>query len=160
MIVDGPTLAHVRTVAENMRAADVAEFMAVSFARNHAELADTLVERYGSNGETYCFSDGDTPVAVGAMVEGRPNVITIMFFATEMFPRIAIPLARFCKQRLFPHYRNLGAHRIECIAISNEPKKHRWIELLGMKHEGEFAGFGKHGESFTQFAWVKQEEIT
>jgi len=160
MIVDGPSLAHVRAVARNMRADDVAEFMAVSFARNHAELADALVERYGGNGETYCFSQDDTPIGVGAMVEGRPNVITIMFFATDMFPAIAAPLAKFCKQRLFPRYRALGVHRIECIAIADQPKKRRWIELLDMKHEATFAGYGKNGEAFSQFAWVKQGEMT
>jgi len=155
MIVDRPSLAHVRAVAENMRQDDVDEFMSVSFARDRAELADGLVERYASNGEAYCFSDGETPVAVGAMVEGRPNVITIMFFATDRFPAIALPLARFCKRNLFPRYRAVGVHRIECIAIADQPKKRRWIELLGMQHEATFAGYGKNGEAFGQYAWVR-----
>ena len=72
MIVDGPTLAHVRTVAKNMRAADVAEFMAVSFARNHAELADTLVERYGKDVVHAAAFDIRDPVAMEAALLALP----------------------------------------------------------------------------------------
>lgn len=154
MIVSGPSREHVRFVADSIRAKDAEEFISVSFAEDRKQLADMLVERYGENDATYCFSDGETPVAVGAMVEGRPNVITIMFFATDLFPVIALPLARFCRQRLFPRYRNAGVHRIECIAVDGYDASHRWIEILGMKREAVLRGFGKNGETFHQFAWV------
>lgn len=157
MIVGPPSPEHVRSVAERMRASDAAEFMAVSFAEDRRQLADMLVQRYGDSADAYAFSLGDVPVAVGAMVEGRPNVITIMFFATDDFDRIALDLARFCKRRLFPRYRNAGAHRIECIAIDDQPANHRWIEMLGMKHEATLRGFGKGGETFRQFAWVADD---
>lgn len=158
MKIDAPTVAHVRHVADNIREKDADEFLAVSFARGRAELADNLVERYGRNFETYCFSEDDgTPVAVGAMCEGRPNVVTLMFFATAQFRKLALPIARFTKHRLFPHYRGLGIHRIECISIAGYEESHRWIRLCGMAEEGVFRGFGRDGQTFHQFAWVADD---
>lgn len=155
MRIDTPTSEHVRYVADHIRPKDAEEFLAVSFAGTQAELADSLVERYSAHHQAYCFSDDDgTPVAVGAMCEGRPNVITLMFFATERFAKLALPIARFTKHRLFPEYRAAGVHRIECISIAGYEQAHRWIRLCGMQEEGVFRGFGKGGETFHQFAWV------
>lgn len=158
MMIDVPSVDHVRYVADHIRPKDAEEFLAVSFASNRAELADTLVARYGAHPEAYSFSDDDgTPVAVGAMVEGRPNVITLMFFATEQFGRLALPIARFTKRNLFPNYVEAGVHRIECISIAGYEQAHKWIRLCGMKEEGVFRGFGKNGETFHQFAWVADD---
>lgn len=156
MKTDPGSLAHVRHVADNMRDKDAAEFLAVSFHKTRQELADSLVERYARGADTYCFSlDDGTPVAVGAMVEGRPNVITLMFFATDRFGEIALPLARFTKRQLFPRYFAAGVHRIECISIDGYSDNHRWIALLGLNWEAEFPCFGKDGQKFHQFALVK-----
>ncbi len=157
MIVAPPSLAHVRYVADHMRADDRAEFSAVSFTETDAALADHLVERYGAGQDVYCFSKDDAPVAVGAMVNGRPNVVTLMFFATDRFAELALPIARFVTRNLFPEYRAAGVHRIEAISMDGYDASHRWIELLGLRREGVFRGFGRAGESFHQFAWVADD---
>lgn len=158
MIVGEPSIKHVRFVADRMRDKDAEEFLALSFAGNAAELADVMVHKYSANQQTFCFSDGDEPVAVGAMVEARPNVITLMFFATDAFPKLALQIARFTRQRLFPKYRAAGVHRIECVSIDGYEAAHRWIEILGLKREGgPMRGFGKGGETFHQFAWVADD---
>src|SRR5690606_23608090 len=97
---------------------------------------------------------GDEPVAAGAMVGARPNVITLMFFATDDFPKIALPLTRFITKNLFQKYRDNGVHRIECVSIEGYDEAHRWIKILGLHHEAVFPGFGKNGEAFHQFAKV------
>lgn len=155
MIVSAPTFRHVRAVASQMRAKDRTEFMAVSSASTHADLVERLVQLYGDNDATYCFSDDDgEPIGAGAMIEARPNVVTLMFMATDRFNTIALPLAKFCRRRLFPKYRALGVHRIECIALDGYDENHRWIEMLDMEREGVLRGFGRNGETFHQFAWV------
>lgn len=156
MKTDAPTLHHVRYVADHMREQDAAEFLAVSRFETREQLARSLVERYARNDDVFCFSDDDgTPVAVGAMIESRPNVITLMFFATDMFDRIALALARFTLRTLFPRYRAAGIHRIECISIDGYERNHRWIELIGLQREAVLQRFGKNGEAFHQFAWVQ-----
>jgi hypothetical protein len=113
-----------------------------------------LIERYADFNGTICISDDDGPVAVGALVEGRPNVVTLMFFATDRFPGIANSLARFATKTLFPQCRMNGVHRIECISINGYEETHRWLGVLGLKHEATLRGFGRGGETFHQFAWV------
>lgn len=152
-----PSIDAVRYVAERMRNKDVEEFIALSFAKDAAELADGLVDRYSAHPDGVCFFDVDEPVGVGAMVEARPNVRTLMFFATDSFGGLALPIARFTKRILFPKYREAGAHRIECISIEGYEEAHRWIDLVGMSHEGAMRGYGRHGETFHHFAWVADD---
>jgi len=155
MRVEETTPENVRYVAERMRESDYREFSAVSYAKTRGQLADVMTEIYGQHPGGLCAYADDEPVAVGAMVEGRPNVVTLMFFATERMGDIAYPLTRFIRNTLFPRYREDGVHRIECISIEGHELAHRWIRLLGLKHEARFAGYGKGGEAFHQFAWVK-----
>lgn len=149
-----PSEKDLRYVAENMRDRDVAEFMAVSHAETRAGLVDDLVARYAQHPGLICGFADNEPTAIGAMVAARPNVITLMFFATEKFSKIAIPLTRFIRQRLFPRYINDGVHRIECVSIDGYEETHRWIEALGLQHEARHEGYGRNGETFHTFAKV------
>lgn len=155
MRVDVTTPENVRHVAERMRASDYREFSALSYASDLPELTALLVRDYGEHPSGICAYAGDEPVAVGAMVQGRPNVITLMFFATDDFPKIALPLTRFITKNLFEKYRAEGVHRIECVSIDGYDEAHRWIKLLGLHHEAVLSGFGKNAEAFHSFAWVK-----
>jgi len=152
--IEAPTLEDVRHVAQNMRAADIREFQALSFGEDAAALAASLVERYGEHPDTIGFFVDDEPVGIGALIEGRPNVVTLLFFATDKFATAALGIAKFTKQRLFPRYRKAGAHRIEAVSIDGHDDAHRWIKLVGLDHEATMRGFGKNGETYHQFAWV------
>lgn len=143
-------------VARHMRETDFAEFSAVSTATNREELVDVLMGRYASRPETICASTKAGPVAIGAALEVRPNVLALMFFATDEFPSIAYPLTRFIKQRLFPPLVAAGVHRIEAISIEGYTQAQRWLGVLGLKPEtGPLRNYGKNGEAFVQFSWVK-----
>lgn len=155
MRVDVTTPENVRHVAERMRASDFREFSALSHADNQEEMTTLLVQGYGEHPSGICAYDGEEPVAVGAMVQGRPNVVTLMFFATDEFPKIALPLTRFITKNLFEKYRGEGVHRIECISVDGYDEAHRWIKLLGLHHEAVMPGFGKNGEAFHSYSWVK-----
>lgn len=155
MRIDAPSRADILSVALAMRERDYDEFSALSFADDRTALAEALADRYAGRDDTFCAYAGDEPVAVGAMVQGRPNVVTLMFFATERMPEIGLALTKFITQRLFPAYRAKGVHRIECVSLEGYEEVHRWIEVLGLRREaGPFQGFGRRGEAFIQFAWV------
>lgn len=161
MRLEDTTPENVRYVAERMRESDFREFSAVSFARDRRQLAELMTKIYGEHPGGICAYSGDEPVAVGAMVEGRPNVVTLMFFATDALNEIAIPLTRFIRNNLFPRYREEGIHRIECISIDGHTAAHRWIRLLGLEREtGPMLGYGKNGETFFQFAWTRDAGTT
>lgn len=154
MRVDITTPENVRYVAERMRDSDYREFSALSHASTRQEMIDSLVEAYGNHQGGICAYLGDEPVAVGAMVEGRPNVITLMFFATDDMHKIVLPLTRFITKNLFEKYRANGVHRIECVSIDGYDEAHRWIKMLGLHHEAVFPSFGKNEEPFHSFAKV------
>lgn len=154
MKVDRADAQAVRFIADRLRERDVIEFTATSFAATRGQLTDDLVRRYAGLPGGICASIGDRPVAFGATIEARPNVLTLLFFATDEFPAIALGLTRFIRQRLFPAQRAAGAHRIECVSIDSHTDAHRWIEILGLEREAEMPGYGKAGETFYQFAWT------
>ncbi len=161
MRIDAPSRADITAVALAMRPRDYDEFSALSFADDRAALAATLADRYANRDDTFCAYEDDEPIAVGAMVQGRPNVVTLMFFATDRLPEIGMALTKFITQRLFPSYRARGVHRIECVSLAGYEEVHRWIAALGLQPEtGPLAGYGRNGEAFVQFAWVSDASPT
>lgn len=154
MRIDRARPADIRRVALAMRENDLKEFLALSWAEGREALADDLADRYTEYSGIVAYK-GQEPVAVGAMVERRPNVLTLGFFATDRLPEIALPLTRFIKRRLFAPMVMAGAHRIEAVSMVGHHAAHRWIETLGLQMEALCRGYGRNGEDFVQFAWVK-----
>ena len=155
MKLEAPTRGDVRHVATLMRERDVTEFLAVAHVETKADLIEALVARYGGSHDAICAYVDKVPIAVGAMVRARPNVVTLAFFATDRFPEVALELTKFIRNRLFPQYRADGVHRIECISIEGYADAHRWIGLLGLEQEAVMPKYGKGGETYLQFAWVE-----
>lgn len=154
MKISEPDRDAVLEVALGIRDRDVAEFLAISPLETRDQLAASLVTRYATSTDVFVASQHGVNIAAGAMVQHRPHVVTLMFFATDRFPEIATALTKFIRQRLFPRYRASGVHRIECVSIDGYDEVHRWIELLGLKREAIMPGYGKNGETFVQFAWA------
>ncbi|MCY0148308.1 hypothetical protein OEG84_11450 [Hoeflea sp. G2-23] len=155
--IEAPAEADVRYVADRMRDDDVREFMSVSFAERKIDLVDDIVRRFGLHPGAIGFYLDDEPVGIGGLIEGRPHVGTLLFFATDKFASVALGIAKFTRQRLFPRYREAGMHRIEAISIDGHASAHRWIKMIGLKHEAALRGFGKGGETYHQFAWVADD---
>jgi hypothetical protein len=152
--VEGGTNEALAEVVAHIRDTDVREFLALSYLDTRDEICADLVARYTDRTDTFVAIRDDRAVAFGAMVEHRPNVISAGFFATEDFPAVALPVARFVRRELFPAYRRAGVHRIECMIIDGYESAMLFVRLLGLKIEHEVRGCGKHGESFFSFAWV------
>ena len=147
----------VRRVAANLRDKDVAEFLALSHAPDRHALAAQLLDRWGGHPAAIVVRDEEGPVCIGGGIEHRPNVITLMLFATDRFAGIALPLTRFVTRQLFYRWRVAGVHRIEAFSMEGHDEAHRWIELLGLDREAELTGYGRGGETFIQFAWVRDD---
>lgn len=150
-MIEIATSEDVWNVALRMRESDFLEFAAVSNVDSREAMADALAARIEQ--PIGVFRDG-RPVAIGAMVETRPNVATLLFFATDAFPDVALELTRFVRRRLFPKYREVGFHRFECVSIEGHVAAHRWIKILGLELEAYLPKYGRAGEAFYQFAWV------
>lgn len=154
MRIDPASVDDVRFAALNMRDRDYEEFSAVSPARDRTELAELLATRYGDRPDVMCGRDDGTAICIGGTIEARPNVITLLFFATDEFPKIALPITRFIRKNLFPKLIAAGAHRIEAVSMAGYDQTHAWLRTIGLEQEtGLMHGYGKAGEAFVQFSW-------
>lgn len=154
MQVSAADATDIEYVALRMRDSDLREFLAVHDCDGRVELAGRLARIYGPRSDVIVAGLPDEPIAIGALVEARPRVLTLMFFATDRLPQIALPLTRFIRNNLFPKVQAAGTHRIECVSIAGHREAHRWIQVLGLDQEAVCRGYGKDGETFHQFAWV------
>lgn len=155
MILDRATPAEIHDVALAMRDSDFDEFRAVSWADDREALAHQLTDVYGERPDVLCARlKGAGPIAIGGALQLRPNVATLLFFATPEFGRIAVPMTRWIRSELFPRLGGAGVHRVEAVSsFANKPAS-RWLTLLGMRREtGPMVGYGKRGEAFVQ--WMR-----
>lgn len=137
-----------------MRESDYREFSALLPVQTRAELADALADRFAGE-DVLVAKSGDVAVAIGRVLETRPNVLTLGFYATDRLPEIGKALTRFIKQRLLPPMVAAGVHRIECVSIEGHTAAHDWIRVLGLEQEGPpLRAYGKNRENFISFAWV------
>lgn len=126
-------------------------------ADTRAQMASLLPWRYGMRDDVLCGADNDgTPIWIAGTIEGRPHVVTLLFFATDAFPKYALPTTRFVKKQLFPRYFEAGVHRMEAISLASYEKAHGWLRVLGLTPEtGPLEGYGKRGEAFIQFSMAR-----
>lgn len=155
MRVDAATRGDIAYVARDMRERDFLEISAVTPCDTREHLAALLAADFGGHPLTVVAGDEIEPIAVAGIVEQRPNVGTLMFFATDRWPVIGPAFTRFIVRRAFPAYWDRGAHRLECMSIEGYDEVHRWLRVLGLNREARMPGYGKRGEAFIQFAKVR-----
>lgn len=157
MRLEYATADDVRAVALAMRESDYREFSALSPTTDREGLAERLAARYSGRDDVLAaFCDGQ-PVAVGGLIESRPNVLTALFFATDDFQKVGLEVTYFVK-RLLPQVKANGVHRIEAVSLVGHTEAHRWIRHFGLLPEGPpMRGYGKNGEAYQQFAWIDDD---
>lgn len=159
MRVTEATAQNINSVAERMRERDLAEFSATSFFSDREGAAVTLVERYAGLENLECATlDDGTPVAIGGVLWLRPNVASILFFATDDFERIVVPLTRHVRRNVIATAKDVGAHRIECMSLASYTQMRSWVEVFGLREEARLRAYGKNGEDFISYAWVENQE--
>lgn len=158
MKIEAVTEANIRYVAERMRERDVAEFSAMSYFSDRQNAADLLVENYAEYpGLECCTLDDGTPVGIGGVIWTRPNVASMLFFATDDFDKIVVSLTRHSAKNIFSPAKVI-AHRIECFSLASYTQMQQWVELFGLRKEAVLSQYGKNGEDFFVYAWVKGQE--
>lgn len=156
MQIKSATIDEVHHVAMHMRGRDFEEFAATSASDDREALANRLAARYGGRPDVLCGLADGVPVCIGGTIETWPGVISLLFFATDEFPRIGRGITRFIRRELFPRYFEAGVHRIQAISLDGYSEVHAWLRALGLEKEAEFPCFGKDRQTFVQFAKVKQ----
>lgn len=158
MITFGPaTPSDIARVALNMRDRDLAELSAMSYVNGRAEAAEVLVERYTGRSGVECAKLNGVPVAIGSMLWTRPGVVSLLFYATDAFPKVAVGLTRYIRNGPMREAKG-RAHRIECFSLSSYTEMRQWVEGFGLRPEATLRQFGRNGEDFIVYAWLRDEE--
>jgi len=159
--IKSATAQEIYDVAVGMRERDFIEIGALNFAEGREDLAQALARRYMMNEDVLCASWSDRPICIGGFINTRPNVISLMMFATSDFPKIGVGITRFIKHQMFPRLEQAGVHRIEAISLEGYDEVHDWLRVLGLEAETEpLRNFGKNGEAFRYFARVMDARPT
>ncbi len=154
MRIEPPCTRDVAYVGAYMRQRDRDEFIALTHFASYGELVFSLIERFASHPDVFVVHD-EEPVAVGGMILHRPNVATLLFFATDKFAAVGRPFTRFVKKQLFRTYVERGVHRIEAQALADYGEVRSWLNVLGLTAEATMPGFGRDGQTYIQYAWTK-----
>ncbi|RUP22305.1 hypothetical protein [Methylobacterium sp.] len=157
MILEPVTYATALQVGQGMRERDVMEFAAVAPV-GAEDLAPWLAQRFGRRGELLCArTDDGEPVCIGGAVEVRPGSATLLFYGTDRFPEIALPMTRFIRRHYFPSLAAAGTHRIECVTLDSYREMQRWLETLGLERESTLRAYGRGREDFAMYAWIADD---
>ena len=123
-------------VAKHMREHDYREISCLRWAEGRDDLAADLTERYSI----------------------RSGVWSIGMFATDNFQKVGGYLTKKIIREIIPMLMDAGAHRIECQSIEGYDAIHKWLGTLGLQEESKLMGYGRDGEDFCQFTWVKKRD--
>jgi hypothetical protein len=133
-----------------MRAEDRREIEATRWHFDPERLAlETLASaRFGC-----CAAHDLEPVAVVAAIEYWPGFYSVGMFATDKWPKVALSLTRWVRQRMSAQLLAAGAHRMECRVIEGHGTAMRWLESLGAVREAALVDCGRNRETFYLYAW-------
>lgn len=152
MHLSAPEHGAVLYVASHMRAIDREEVYGLRFVENPFLITNDVMARPEVSWVAW---HDQLPAVVFGGVETTPGVWSIYCFATDAFPKLALPLTRFVKKLMLPLlFGTLGAHRLEADSHENHVQAHRWMELCGATREGVKRGRGKTGADYFTFAIV------
>jgi hypothetical protein len=159
MIWDTAKPEQIFNVAKNMREKDFEEIVCLTYCDDREELAGFLTEMWSKSETTLaCGTKEDGPIAIFTYTPVRPNVWSFGMFATDKFGKIGTQLTRLIIKRIITAIDSTGAHRVECQSIEGYDEVHKWLQFLGLKKEGLIKGFGRNGENFIGFAYVKDSD--
>lgn len=154
-----PTLAGLQHICRNLRARDREEIEAAEWAFDPDALAGRLLEAWriaGLFGQV--ASLGGEPVAVLIFCWLTPAASSAGLLATERWGEIRLPFARHCRERIEPEILASGVRRIECRTLAGHADAIRFLEWFGAREECRCPGWGRNGETFIQYAWIREGE--
>lgn len=155
---DAQTLARIAHVCAHLREGDRREVEA-AWGCGVAGLAGALSWKIGRTEEfTIAGTDDGEPVAL-LMIEAVKRLAYPSFVATDRFPEIGLPLTRYVKRSLISRLVDVGFERAEVPALLGYEFAERWLTMLGARRVRTIENAGQSGETFTLFAWTRDDVL-
>lgn len=137
----------------NLRKADAEEAFA---QRDHDDPLRLAAEAWAHWGEiAWVVYSGGEPVAVFGATRMWGGVWGAWLLATDDFPKVGLFVTKFIQRRMIPFLVEQGAHRCEARSLDSHKRAHEWLEALGAEREGLLWQYGKGGEDFAIYRWLR-----
>ena len=141
-------------VARNMRAKDRQEVYALMFdAASDEDVARAACQTPDTAWE---FRVDGRPVSVMGVTPLWPGVWSAWMLATDEYLKVILAMTKLCRRVIMPMLWNAGAHRLEAKSVSHHHVAHGWLEHMGATLENVLENYGKNGEDFYVFAWLRK----
>jgi hypothetical protein len=144
-------------VAENMRERDFWEISALRYADDRKQVAYDLADKL-ANFQTVYVLGVDKPIVCLSYLPVRPGVWSLGMFATDEIKKVGLFLTKRIIRDIIPTLDRANAHRVEAYSIDGYEEIHNWLRFLGLKEECTLKKYGKNGEDFKVFSYVRQSE--
>ena len=156
MIWEEGNVGSIYNVALNMRQKDYEEIVALSFCESRKELADQLSRSWAGHKTTIvCGTKEHGAIAAFTYIPMRKGVWSLGLFATNNFQKIHLSLTKLIINSIIPILDKAKAHRVEAQSIDGYEAVHNWLKFLGLNEESVLKSYGRNGEDFINFAWVR-----
>jgi len=98
------------------------------------------------------FAYGFTPYSVL-----QPWLFSGWAWGSDKRDLCMIEISRWARKHLVPELDRMGCTRIEARSLAEHHEAHRWLEWMAFKKDCDLPGWGREGENFVQYSWVRAE---
>lgn len=148
----GGNLRDLSYIASNLRPEDKAEVDCQLDEWTPAGLALGAMQGFAY----VAVLDGNPEAAFGA-AENRSGLWTIWCWGSKRVHRCVPRITRFCWDVLMPDVMARGALRGEARPLASNDLACRWLDRLGATRQGLLKSYGKNGEDFVLYEWVRSD---
>lgn len=151
-ILTEPSKLALDYICQNLRARDYEEVFATQYEDDPFTLADNTLAC--GDFQWIAWRDGEPVASIGARPMW-PNVWNVWAFGTDRWPEVVLALTRHVRRFMIPALKNFGAHRAQCFALETHDDARRWLTSLGAQEGPKLDKFGKSGQTFVVYSWLR-----
>ena len=145
-------------VVLNMRERDKGEIFALRSHDNPLQLAMEAHSAIRNLGRGQIAWAHGRPCAVLAFTEEWPGMWSIWMFGTDDFKHGAIDLLRWARKEANAILSVCKGHRIQADSRADYEEAHKLIRAAGGRPEFTMRAYGKNGEDYIRFVWLRSED--
>jgi hypothetical protein len=153
-VIPEPPFADLCFIMANLRDEDRIEASAQAFSDQPEEWASRI--HSAGSFQWGVYLNGTPIVSLGASPRWTGNW-NAWCLGTADFPRVALTVTKFIARNMVPTITGLpDFRRADTLALATDFRTHRWLMALGALFEGPLANWGKNGETFLSFVWLRE----
>ena len=146
-----PSAAEIRYVCENMRKNSSEEL----FGANDGTPKTYAKWLISTDGFKWVAYHASKPCALIGAIPERKGVWGLFGLGTDDWQKVWRKVTIIAKRDMMQMVLDAGAHRAHCMSPATHIETHKWLRFLGASHEAEMPAYGKQGEDYILFSWLK-----